>query len=125
MKKLFALSLLLLIVAGGTFLVFSGSVSTKEVLAGVDVVVEITDQGYSPERIIVSRGDQVAWVNRSSEYRWPASNVHPSHEIYSAFDPQEPLAPGETWVFTFERVGEWRCHDHLLVAWTCIVVVTK
>jgi len=77
------------------------------------VIVEMTALGFSPERITIQKGNVVQWFNTKEEYRWPASNLHPTHELYSEFDPQEPIAPNESWSFTFKKKGTWSYHDHL------------
>ncbi len=81
--------------------------------AADQVSVTITDAGFSPRGIHVKRGGMVTWVNSTNEHHWPASNIHPTHEIYPEFDPERPLAPGEHWSFTFDREGLWFYHDHL------------
>ena len=76
-------------------------------------VITRTDEGYEPTEITIKVGDTLSFVNESDEFHWPASDVHPTHTIYSEFDPLEPIAPGGTWSFTFTRAGEWRFHDHI------------
>lgn len=78
------------------------------------VVVTMTDEGFSPAEFTIRKGERVDFVNGSATNSyWPASDLHPTHEIYSAFDPQKPIGPGETWSFVFEEVGRWKMHDHL------------
>ncbi len=72
-----------------------------------------TSDGYTPEEVTISAGEAVSFVNESDEYHWPASDIHPTHSIYSEFDPRAPVAPGDTWTFVFEEPGEWAFHDHL------------
>jgi len=78
-----------------------------------DAVITRTNEGYEPDSITISVGDTVMFKNESGEFHWPASNVHPTHTIYSDFDPREPIAPSDTWSFTFTRVGTWGLHDHI------------
>lgn len=89
-------------------------------------VIYITPEGYEPREIIVHQGGKVIFKNISGENRWPASNIHPTHRAYpdsgiekcgtpdsnKIFD-SCGLAPGETYEFIFEHVGEWGYHDHL------------
>lgn len=91
--------------------------SAREDIPDGDIVIRMTKNGFDPEEVEIKKGDTVIWVNEDSDYRWPASNLHPTHEIYPEFDPREPLAVGEHWLFTFEKVGEWRFHDHLRPRW--------
>jgi len=124
MKKILyiLLPLLVFLLAGMLFVYFRPNLSTSAARLGMstnanehkaDVIVRIVAEGFEPQEITVSKGDTVLWKNESNEYRWPASNLHPSHRIYSEFDPKEPLGPGESWAFTFERAGAWQYHDHL------------
>lgn len=63
--------------------------------------------------ITVYQGDIVIFDNNDTKERWPASNIHPTHAIYSDFDPKKPIATGERWAFKFDKAGVWRWHDHL------------
>ena len=94
-------------------------------ISQADQKVRITEDGFSPEKIQVKKGQLVVWVNEDDDFHWPASNVHPIHEIYPDFDPLEPLNPGEVWFFTFDKQGEWRYHDHLKPNKRGIVTVTQ
>ena len=88
------------------------------------VTVHMTPQGYEPRNVAINQGKTIAFENVSSAEMWPASNIHPTHEIYSAFDPKQPLAPGETWLFTFDRAGKWLYHDHLYPTISGTIAVT-
>lgn len=77
--------------------------------------------GFTPREITIRRGQAVEFVNRESSECpvsdascnfWPASDVHPTHELYPEFDPQQPIAPGQSWSFAFDRIGNWGFHDH-------------
>lgn len=73
----------------------------------------MTSGAFTPATLSIRTGQQVCWVNYDSEGRWPASNIHPTHEIYPEFDPSKPMKPGETWCFVFKKPGIWKFHDHL------------
>lgn len=91
------------------------------------VVINITDSGSSPSEINIKAGDTVRFVNQSSQLRWPASAVHPNHELYPGssiskcgtpeankiFDACRGLKTGEAFSFTFKVKGTWPFHDHL------------
>ena len=51
--------------------------------------------------------------------------MHPTHEIYTDFDPKRSLSPGENWTFTFTHAGRWRYHDHLSASSGGLVVVVE
>ncbi|MDP3934756.1 MAG: hypothetical protein Q8Q46_00815, partial [Candidatus Giovannonibacteria bacterium] len=58
-------------------------------------------------------GGKVTWVNKSQSQIWPASNPHPIHTDYPGFDASRGLANGESYSFTFDKVGSWNYHNHL------------
>ena len=68
---------------------------------------------YEPRTLTVKRGDEVTFVNKDTDDHWPASDDHPSHQLYSEFDPKKPIGPDSSWGFVFERAGQWGLHDHL------------
>ena len=86
------------------------------------VEVVLTRSGYQPE-VVIRKGTTVIFKNELDKPYWPASNLHPSHEIYSDFDPKRPLAPEETWSFRFDRVGIWDMHDHIRSYYTGRITV--
>ena len=61
-------------------------------------------------------------MNGSRVPVWPASNIHPTHEVLSSFDPLEAIPPGESWTFTFVDNGYWRYHNHIDPSETGLVV---
>lgn len=75
--------------------------------------IRITKDGFSPSLLTILQGDTVKFINAGKELHWPASDIHPTHQIYPEFDPKKGIAPGQSWSFTFSRVGSWRMHDHL------------
>lgn len=101
-----------LTIFGMTLLLAACSSSPMQV--GKTVTIDMVADGFTPDPITAQKGQQVCWINKDTHGRWPASNIHPTHEIYSAFDPKKPVVVGETWCFVFDRAGIWRYHDHLL-----------
>jgi plastocyanin len=87
------------------------------------VTVRMTSQGFEPREVTVQKGDTVVFENNDAQYRWPASNIHPTHNIYPEFDPKAEAAPGASWEFQFDEVGRWKYHDHLLPQFSGTVVV--
>lgn len=89
--------------------------------------VLITPEGFSPAELSVQSGENVFFINQMQSPSWPASAVHPTHEVYpgssinkcgapeslSIFDACRGLLPGESWSFTFTEQGAWNYHDHL------------
>ncbi len=84
------------------------------VLSGaVHYVTYLAEQGFVPERLEVEVGETVVFVNASGADFWPASNIHPTHEILPAFDSLGPVPAGQAWEFVFDEAGQWQYHDHL------------
>ena len=99
-----------------------GFVHTHGAGAPEEWIVTYTEDGkFVPERLEIVTGDTVTWVNESSYGVWPASNIHPSHEIYPEFDPLGDIPPGESWSFTFTRNGTWRYHNHSYASETGVI----
>ena len=97
----------------------------KAVPPGDTIDVHFTEAGYAPAQLILKKGDTIKFINDSSKEFWPASNIHPTHEIYSEFDPKRALPAGDSWSFRFTRPGVWRFHDHIAPEFTGIVTVQE
>lgn len=90
-------------------------------IPGNNYTVEIIDNQFRPAVLRIKKGDSVTWVNKMSVSSWPASAIHPTHDVYpekggciaSAFDACHGLKTGESWGFIFNQVGQWKYHDHL------------
>ena len=87
------------------------------------VTIARTAAGYEPRDVVVAKGTTIVWENQSNHFHWPASDPYPSHTNYPAFDAGRALAPGESWQFTFDRVGQWGFHDHIKASVTGTVFV--
>ncbi len=85
--------------------------------------ITFTTNGFSPLKIQINKGDIVTFYNETENAFWPASNFHPSHSLYSDFDPKKPIGVGASWSFTFTEPGEWKFHDHLSPYFEGTVVV--
>lgn len=100
-----------------------------------DITITYTNKGFEPNRLAITQGTRVRFLNKSSESTWPAVGVHPSHTLYpekestdclgSAFDACQDLQPGEFFDFTFYYVGSWPFHDHSHAYQTGTITVTK
>lgn len=125
-KKLTRLSIILIllaIIAISALVLFSNTV-TGLFDKGETHTITLTKNGYEPQNITIEVGDTILFKNETNNFYWPASNVHPTHEIYSEFDPKRALEPQETWSFRFTKEGEWRYHDHLTPFFKGVVTVT-
>lgn len=91
---------------------YSNSARTNKIFEG-EVTILMQEDDYYPNQITVRKGTKVTFVNKSDYGTWPASDLHPSHGIYSEFDSRGVVKPGDSWSFTFDKTGEWGMHDHL------------
>ncbi len=88
-------------------------------------VITLTEDGFVPDEITIKKGEIIAFVTTTGNLFWPASNLHPSHLVYPEFDPMEPVQPDSVWSYTFEKLGEWKFHDHLAPYFTGTITVTE
>jgi plastocyanin len=131
------IAVIVIAVAAVAWFVFMGStvapVSTdskterpvQETAVDAAHIVTLTKDGYTPDRLTVKKGETVKFVSTAGKLFWPASNLHPSHALYSAFDPKEPIQADESWSFTFDVVGTHPFHDHLAPYYTGVITVTE
>ena len=100
--------------AAGNLSGYSTVVSgTTQAAAPTTVTMSMGENAYSPVNLTIALGTTVVFRNDWSSDRWPASDSHPSHTIYPAFDPLQAVLPGASWSFTFTQAGTWGYHDHL------------
>lgn len=76
-------------------------------------VIKMTADGFEPSEAEVDTNSTVIFLSQDTKPRWPASNLHPTHELYPEFDPKREIAPGESWAFSPKNAGVWKYHDHL------------
>jgi len=89
-------------------------------------MVSYTDQGFSPKEITVKVGTTVTWTNNNTgKQMWVASAPHPVHTDYPAFDAKQASIAGGTYSFTFDKVGDWKYHNHMNPTDFGIVHVTQ
>jgi plastocyanin len=87
--------------------------------------VSYTASGFQPHSITIKKGQTVTWTNKDSDELWVASNPHPTHTDYPGFDELKSIPTGQTYSFTFTKVGNWGYHNHLNPSQQGIVVVTE
>ncbi|MDA1348606.1 MAG: hypothetical protein O3A47_07030 [Chloroflexi bacterium] len=78
---------------------------------------------FVPSRVNIEVGQEVVFFNESGKDFWPASAIHPTHQIYPELDARSPVKSGQSWIFKFDEPGYWRYHDHLAPQNTGLVVV--
>ena len=85
--------------------------------------VEFRDDGFAPKRLDIEAGQQVRFVNASEKSLWPASSIHPTHQIFPEFDSGAPVDADGVWAFTFDKPGFWRYHNHMAPEHSGLIVV--
>ena len=85
--------------------------------------VELKDDGFSPQRLEIDSGRQVVFRNGSEMLMWPASSIHPTHQIFPEFDSGGSMHRGDHWAFTFSKPGFWRYHNHMAPQHSGLIVV--
>ena len=116
LKKFFFIILIILV--GGLVVVsiFSFKIRKNDmpaITSNAQSSIVLHTYGFSPKELKIKKGTTVNFTSDANREFWPASDIHPTHLIYPEFDPQQPIASGSAWSFTFNKVGHWRFHDHL------------
>jgi len=89
------------------------------------VTVTLFPTGFSPALVTIKKGQTVIFSNKSLRSMWIASNVHPTHSIYSGFDQRASVGHGRTFEFTFDRIGRWGYHNHVNTSGRGTIVVEE
>ena len=102
-----------------------GSEMMGHSMAGMQSMVKVkyTDKGFSPEKIDVTQGSMVEFINESSTDMWVASSQHPSHTDLPTFDQFKPTRKGSIYRYVFDKKGAWSYHDHINASLGGIVTV--
>ncbi|MDO8648318.1 MAG: S-layer homology domain-containing protein [Candidatus Peregrinibacteria bacterium] len=83
--------------------------------ASVDNTLSVTytADGFTPSVLHIKKGDTVSFQNDTTSEMWVASNPHPTHTDFSAFDAEKAYGQAETYIYTFNQIGTFRYHNHL------------
>lgn len=76
------------------------------------MTVIYTGTTFVPNTLNINKEDTVLFLNQSSQGMWVASAPHPTHTDYPEFDQEMTVGNGDSYRFTFQRVGTWRYHNH-------------
>jgi plastocyanin len=87
--------------------------------------VGLIGTSFTPSTVTIKVGQTVTFFNGTNRQMWPASNPHPVHTDYPGFEALSPVAPGDSWSFTFTKTGTWGYHDHLMPTTMGAVIVTN
>ena len=75
-------------------------------------LVAYAEEGFSPTVLRVKVGTTVRFRNDTTADLRVASDPHPTHDNLSAFDSVSLLSQGESYSFTFTRLGTFGYHNH-------------
>lgn len=92
---------------------YKAEIAKLALTTGVTHEVVLTSEGFTPRSLTVKVGDEVVFKSQKGVEFWPASNQHPIHAAYPAFDSKMPIQSDALWSFQFTQVGTWAYHDHL------------
>jgi plastocyanin len=89
-----------------------------------EVVIEYSDEGFAPQKIEITKGTRVTFMDKSSRDMWVATDPHPANVGYPGSDREncgqegdsfmfDQCGKGESYSFTFMEIGTWNYHNHL------------
>lgn len=78
-----------------------------------NMTIRYDEDGFTPTVLRVKLGATVTFRNDSTERLQIASNPHPTHTDYRLFNDTRARLQGESFVFTFNRLGSFGYHNHL------------
>lgn len=87
--------------------------TTPEAMMEEGAVIKMSASGFEPKSLTVKKDSTVTFKNEGDVDQWPASALHPTHQVLPGFDALKGVKPGESYTYTFEKVGTWKYHDHL------------
>jgi len=99
----------------------SGQSTTDAPMAAT---VTYNGSSFSPAKVSIKKGGTIMWTNTGDTSMWVASAQHPTHTVYAgtnleehcgtgANDSFDQCKAGDSYSFTFDKVGTWNYHDHL------------
>ncbi len=74
-----------------------------------EVQIDMRNIAFQSDKITVSRGTKVVWVNRDAATHFVNTDPHPSHNSLPGLNSLE-IKTGESFSFTFEEPGEYAYH---------------
>ncbi|MEK7531493.1 MAG: hypothetical protein AAB545_00990 [Patescibacteria group bacterium] len=74
------------------------------------LAVTYTDSGFTPNTLEIHVGDSVTFAKEGLKVMWVASAPHPVHTDFPAFDQKKT---GDSYTFTFTKIGTFKYHNHV------------
>lgn len=111
-KTVVSIVIALLIISGVLFYFNKTSnFGNKDIVAAKTITY--TGTAFDPASVEIKVGESVAFVNQSASGLWVASAPHPTHSDYPEFDAKKAYGQGDSFIFTFSKVGTWKFHNHM------------
>jgi len=99
--------------------------SASKIASGTMTIKIMPDNSFDPTTAYVKVNTAVTFVNNSDKPHWVASDPHPTHTDLPGFDSKATFGPGQSYTYTFTKVGRWLFHDHTNPAFGGAVVVSE
>lgn len=102
----------------------SSTSTTKVPATTAAATITYTDEGFTPAKVVVKKGEVITVKNNSTRNLQFSSADHPTHRL----DPElnmNVLKPGESGNITVSTVGTHGYHDHLDASMTGTIEVTE
>jgi len=134
MRFYFAAGGILLMFTGGTYLIKHklniGNVSGSKGIvlpslnntnvSATTILVDYTNNGFVPNKISLKKGQTVIITNTSSRDFQPVSSSDQAKEILNS---TSPIHSGDSYKYTFDKVGIWGYRDSLSSDHVCTIIV--
>jgi plastocyanin len=75
-------------------------------------VVTYMNGGFTPSVLRIQKGESVTFKNQTSGDMWVASDTHPTHTELPGFDAGKGMDQGDSYIYTFTKIGSWGYHNH-------------
>lgn len=95
---------------------------TSEVKQASEVIIEVTDSGYSPDTITIKKGTKVIWISRTDRMVTVHSDSHPTHTLYPKLNLGSFITT-KTVSVVLDEPGTYKYHNHLDASMTGTVIV--
>ena len=77
------------------------------------VIITLANGIATPNIVNIKVSDTIKFINNDSALHWPASGVHPTHQICPGFDALDGLNTSDSYSFIFREAKTCPWHDHL------------
>lgn len=86
-------------------------------------LISITEDGFVPQNVKVSRGTIVVWRNVDGEPHHVSATKNPGHSSQTLFDSNTNLDTNGRYRFQFNQPGTYSYHDALKPQYNAVIVV--